>query len=58
MPYEIKAVDGGWKVQNTDTGHFASTRPQTHVMATKQWRLLEMLEHGGEKTGKRSNLDK
>lgn len=48
MPYEIRPVDGGEKVFNTDTGHAASTRPQTHEMALKQLRLLEMVEHGGK----------
>lgn len=48
MPYKIEKVDGGFKVVNTATGHAASTRPQTHEMALKQFRLLEMVEHGGK----------
>jgi len=41
---------------NTDTGKFASTRPLDHITAVKQFRLLEMIEHGKRPTGKPSNL--
>jgi hypothetical protein len=58
MPYKIVKVDGGEKVQNTDTGKFASTRPLDHVTAVKQFRLLEMVEHGGKPDGRKSNLGK
>ena len=57
MPYKIVKVDGGEKVKNTETGKFASTRPLDHVTAVKQFRLLEMVEHGKQPTGKPSNLD-
>ena len=50
-------MDGGEKVFNTDTGKAASTRPLDHVTAVKQFRLLEMIEHGKEPTGKKSELD-
>jgi hypothetical protein len=58
MPYEIREVDGGEKVFNTDTGKAASTRPLDHVTAVKQFRVLEGLENGWKPTGKRSDLDK
>ena len=58
MPYRIVKVEGGEKVENTETGKFASTRPLDHVTAVKQFRLLEMIEHGKQPTGKKSNLDK
>lgn len=57
MPYAIRKVEGGEKVFNTETGKAASTRPLDHVTAVKQFRLLEMVEHGGKPTGKKSNLD-
>lgn len=57
IPYEIKPVDGGEKVFNTDTGKAASTRPLDHVTAVKQFRLLEGLENGWKPTGKKSELD-
>lgn len=57
MPYEIREVDGGEKVFNTDTGHAASTRPLDHVTAVKQFRVLQGLENGWKPTGKASDLD-
>jgi hypothetical protein len=58
MPYDIKPVDGGFKVFNTETGKAASTRPLPHKTAVKQFRLLEGLEHGWSPTGEKSDLDK
>jgi hypothetical protein len=58
MPYEIRKVDGGEKVFNTETGKAASTRPLDHATAVKQFRLLEMVEHGGKPDGRKSNLGK
>ena len=58
MPYEIRKVDGGEKVFNTETGHAASTRPLDHVTAVKQFRLLEGIEHGWKPTGKPSDMDR
>lgn len=58
MPYKIVPVDGGEKVQNTATGSFASTRPLDHIVAVKQFRLLEGLENGWHPTGKPSDLDR
>lgn len=58
MPYEIRKVDGGEKVFNKDTGRAASTRPLDHVVAVKQFRLLEGLENGWRPTGQPSDLDK
>jgi hypothetical protein len=52
MPYKIEKVDGGEKVKNTETGKFASTRPLSHAMAVKQFRLLEGLERGWKPTGR------
>lgn len=57
MPYEIRKVDGGEKVFNTETDKPASTRPLDHVTAVKQFRVLQGLEHGWEPTGKASDLD-
>jgi hypothetical protein len=47
MPYQVRPVDGGFKVINTETGKAASTRPQTKAVAMQQFRVLEMIEHGG-----------
>jgi hypothetical protein len=58
MPYEIRKVEGGEKVFNTDTGKAASTRPLPHKTAVKQFRLLEGLENGWKPDGSPSNLDK
>jgi hypothetical protein len=57
IPYEIVKVDGGEKVKNTETGHFASSRPLPHKTAVKQFRLLEGLENGWQPTGEKSDLD-
>jgi hypothetical protein len=57
MPYKIEPVADGFKVKNTETGHFASTRPLPHKTAVKQFRLLEGLENGWQPTGEPSNLD-
>jgi hypothetical protein len=51
-------VEGGEKVENTETGKFASTRPLPHITAVKQFRLLEGLERGWKPTGEPSDLDK
>jgi hypothetical protein len=56
MPYKIVKVDGGEKVRNTETGHFASTRPLPHDTAVKQFRLLSGLEHGWSPTGEPSDM--
>ena len=57
MPYKIVPKDGGEVVVNTDTGRQASSKPLPHKTAVKQFRLLEMVEHGKQPTGKPSNLD-
>jgi len=58
VPYRIVKVEGGEKVENTETGEFASTRPLPHITAVKQFRLLEGLERGWKPTGEPSDLDK
>ena len=45
MPYIIKKVKGGYKVQNSETKHVYSNNPLTKLRAEKQMKAILISEH-------------
>lgn len=49
MPYTVgKSGSGGYKVRNKETGKTYSKHPQSHDMAVRQLRAIEMNSHASE----------
>jgi hypothetical protein len=44
MPYKVVKVEGGWKVQNEDTGKTYSDKPMSKRGAIRQMRALYAAE--------------
>lgn len=52
MPYKVGKSGSGYKVKNRETGKTYSKHAQTHAMAVRQLRAIEM--HSGAEDGRKS----
>lgn len=52
MPYDIRKVDGGYKVGHKGTSKTYSKHPQSHAMAVRQLRAIHM--NAGAEDGRKS----
>ena len=52
MPYDIRKVEGGYKVGHKGTSKTYSNHPQSHATAVRQLRAIHM--HSGADDGRKS----
>lgn len=48
MPYSVSKSGNGYKVRNKDSGKTYSKHAQSHTMAVRQLRAIEMHSHASE----------
>ena len=56
MPYSVSKSGNGYKVRNRETGKTYSKHTQSHTMAVRQLRAIEMHSHAeaGANDGRKS----